>query len=146
MIYLYDDNDISIDGSTDITFTEDVARRFEAYRWHVVHADGHDPDDVRRAFETGAYPYKDRLGRRAYEAALKRVRVAVRGCVDDGATEGGEHPSPLAVLLESADLSDEDLRWVGGRDHLVVVGDFLDRRSRDREILDLFQRLQQMQW
>ena len=35
MIYLYDDNHISIEGSTDITFNEDVAKRFEAYGWHV---------------------------------------------------------------------------------------------------------------
>jgi transketolase len=36
LIYLYDDNDISIEGSTDLAFTEDVARRFQAYGWHVV--------------------------------------------------------------------------------------------------------------
>ncbi|MGB9899161.1 transketolase family protein, partial [Thermanaerothrix sp.] len=41
LIYLYDDNRISIDGSTDLTFTEDRARRFEAYGWQVLHvADG----------------------------------------------------------------------------------------------------------
>ena len=37
LICLYDDNDISIDGPTDLSFTEDVGRRFEAYRWHVGH-------------------------------------------------------------------------------------------------------------
>jgi transketolase len=35
LIYLYDDNDISIDGSTNLAFTEDRAKRFEAYGWHV---------------------------------------------------------------------------------------------------------------
>jgi len=35
LIYFYDDNGISIDGSTDITFTENVNKRFEAYGWHV---------------------------------------------------------------------------------------------------------------
>ena len=35
LIYLYDDNQISIDGSTNLAFTEDRARRFEAYNWHV---------------------------------------------------------------------------------------------------------------
>ena len=36
LIYLYDDNGISIEGSTDITFTEDVSRRFQAYGWQVI--------------------------------------------------------------------------------------------------------------
>jgi len=35
LIYFYDDNEITIDGNTNITFTEDVAKRFEAYEWHV---------------------------------------------------------------------------------------------------------------
>ncbi len=43
LIYFYDDNDISIDGSTDLTFTEAVGRRFEAYGWHVEEVkDGND--------------------------------------------------------------------------------------------------------
>ena len=36
LIYLYDDNDISIEGNTNIAFTENVAQRFQAYGWHVV--------------------------------------------------------------------------------------------------------------
>jgi len=39
LVYLYDDNDITIDGSTDLAFTEDVAGRFEAYDWHVSYVD-----------------------------------------------------------------------------------------------------------
>jgi len=47
LIYLYDDNRISIDGSTDLTFTEDRARRFEAYGWQVLQvADGNDVDAI----------------------------------------------------------------------------------------------------
>jgi len=37
LIALYDDNHISIDCSTDVAFTEDVSKRFEAYGWHVLH-------------------------------------------------------------------------------------------------------------
>jgi transketolase len=44
IIYCYDDNRISIDGSTDITFTEDRGMRFEAYGWYVLKVD--DPHDV----------------------------------------------------------------------------------------------------
>jgi transketolase len=43
IIYLYDDNHISIEGNTDLAFNEDVSKRFEAYGWHVqVLADGND--------------------------------------------------------------------------------------------------------
>lgn len=50
LIYLYDDNRISIDGNTDLSFTEDRAARFEAYGWHVNHVDdGNDIDAVDRA-------------------------------------------------------------------------------------------------
>ncbi len=49
LLYLYDDNDISIDGSTDITFTEDVPKRFEAVGWHTVTVDGHDRSAIDEA-------------------------------------------------------------------------------------------------
>jgi transketolase len=47
----YDDNGISIDGPTTISFTEDVAKRFEAYGWHVQKIDGHDPAAIAAATE-----------------------------------------------------------------------------------------------
>lgn len=50
LIYLYDDNHISIDGSTDLAFTEDRGKRFEAYGWHVQHVtDGNDVRAIDRA-------------------------------------------------------------------------------------------------
>jgi len=53
LIVLYDDNHISIDGSTDIAFTEDVAARFAAYGWHVQKVgDGNDVDAVDAAIAT----------------------------------------------------------------------------------------------
>jgi transketolase len=47
LIYLYDDNQISIEGSTDLAFTEDRGARFKAYGWHVqTVADGNDVDAI----------------------------------------------------------------------------------------------------
>ena len=52
LICLYDDNKISIEGSTDITFTEDVATRFKAYNWHVQKVeDGNDVEAICNAIE-----------------------------------------------------------------------------------------------
>jgi transketolase len=44
LIALYDDNHISIDGNTEISFTEDVGKRFEAYGWHVQHVENGNTD------------------------------------------------------------------------------------------------------
>ncbi len=46
LIYFYDDNEISIEGSTDLAFTEDVVQRFQAYGWHVQSIDAHDTDAI----------------------------------------------------------------------------------------------------
>jgi transketolase len=52
LIYLYDDNKISIDGSTELAFTEDRAKRLEAYGWHVQRVDdGNDVDAVDKAIQ-----------------------------------------------------------------------------------------------
>ncbi len=51
LIYLYDDNKITIDGPTDLTFSENVPQRFESYGWHVQSIDGHDPRAVASAIE-----------------------------------------------------------------------------------------------
>jgi transketolase len=49
LIYLYDDNHITIDGATDLSFSEDVVQRFEAQRWHVQRVDGQDHHAVSAA-------------------------------------------------------------------------------------------------
>ena len=52
LIYLYDDNRISIDGSTDLAFTEDRGKRFEAYGWRVLRvADGNDVEEIDAAIQ-----------------------------------------------------------------------------------------------
>ena len=52
LIFLYDDNLISLDGPTELSFTEDVEKRFEAYHWHVQKVgDGNDLDAISKAIE-----------------------------------------------------------------------------------------------
>lgn len=51
LIYIYDDNEISIGGSTDVCFTESVPKRFEAYGWNVHDIDGHDMLAIDAALE-----------------------------------------------------------------------------------------------
>ena len=52
LIFLYDQNHISLAGETSVTFTEDVGKRFEAYGWHTLHVDeGNDTEEIARALE-----------------------------------------------------------------------------------------------
>lgn len=52
LIYLYDDNKITIDGSTDLAFTEDREKRFQAYGWHTLRVnDGNDIEEIDKAIQ-----------------------------------------------------------------------------------------------
>ncbi len=59
LIYLYSDNRITIEGSTDLTFTENVAQRFRAYGWHVQRVNGYDLKAIEKAIRE-AKKVKDR--------------------------------------------------------------------------------------
>ena len=52
LVVFYDDNSITIDGSTDLSFTEDVPKRFDAYGWQTITVDGHDRNAIAEAIET----------------------------------------------------------------------------------------------
>jgi len=61
LVLIYDDNHISIDGETELSFTEDRAKRFQAYGWHVQKVDG-DGNDMKR-FERALINAKSEVGR-----------------------------------------------------------------------------------
>ena len=52
LIVLFDDNNISIDGPTSITVSDDQAARFKASGWNTLSVDGHDPEAIREALKT----------------------------------------------------------------------------------------------
>ena len=102
LIYLYDDNDISIDGSTDVTFTEDVGKRFEAYEWHVQHVDdGNDVDAIGAAVEA-AKAVTDR-------PSLIIVRTTIGFGSPNKQGTAGIHGSPLGP--EEVVLTKRNLNW-----------------------------------
>ncbi len=59
LIVFYDSNSVTIEGSTDIAFTEDVLKRFEAYRWHTLSGDSYNFNEVAKLVEE-AKGVKDR--------------------------------------------------------------------------------------
>jgi transketolase len=61
LIVLYDDNGISIDGPTSLSFSDDTKKRFESYGWEAVDVDGHDPDQIARAIAAAQLSLKPSL-------------------------------------------------------------------------------------
>ena len=51
LVVLYDDNNITIDGETNLSFSEDTLKRFESYGWHVQACDGHDLEAIDAAID-----------------------------------------------------------------------------------------------
>lgn len=102
LIYLYDDNHISIEGSTALAFTEDVAHRFGAYSWHVLRVeDGNDFDLIDQAI-TRAEEVTDR-------PSLIMVRTHIGYGSPHKQDSAAAHGSPLGE--EEVRLTREALGW-----------------------------------
>ncbi len=92
LIYLYDDNGISIEGSTALAFTEDVSRRFQAYGWQVIRvADGNDLDSIETAINN-ARAEKDKPS-----LVMVKTHIGFGSPKEDSASAHGEPLGPEAV-------------------------------------------------
>ncbi|PHS24758.1 MAG: transketolase [Robiginitomaculum sp.] len=100
LIVLWDDNDITIDGSTDISTCEDTCARFTAYGWSVRRVDGHDPDAIEAAI--AAEQQSDR------PSLIACKTVIGFGSPNKGGTSGA-HGAPLGD--EEIALVREKLGW-----------------------------------
>jgi transketolase len=88
LIYLYDDNKITIEGDTSITFDEDVTERFQAYGWHVQSvADGNDTDAIFTAIQNAKNETK--------RPSLIKVRTHIGFGSPNKVDTAGAHGSPL---------------------------------------------------
>ncbi|HLG52422.1 MAG TPA: thiamine pyrophosphate-dependent enzyme, partial [Steroidobacteraceae bacterium] len=102
LICFYDDNGISIDGEVAGWFTDDTARRFEAYGWQVVRdVDGHDPESVRRAI------------RRARREQARPSLICCKTVIGYGAPhkQGKEECHGAALGAEEVARARETLQW-----------------------------------
>ncbi len=101
LVYLYDDNHISIDGSTDLAFTEDRLKRFEAYGWHVQQVeDGNDVEAIDQAIQFAKQDPRPSL-------------IACRTTIGYGAPNrqgtSKAHGEPLGE--EELNLAKQNLNW-----------------------------------
>jgi transketolase len=110
LIYLYDNNHITLSAATQITFTEDVAKRFEAYDWHVqILEDGNDIEAIENAIDV------------ARQETEKPSLILVRTHIGYGSPHKQNtykaHGSPLGV--EEVKLTKQNLGWPEDRDFYV---------------------------
>jgi transketolase len=126
LIYLYDDNDISIEGRTDITFRENVGKRFEAYGWQVVGPiDGMDLDAIDDAIRQ-AQSIKDR-------PSLIICKTIIGYGSPNKANTAGCHGEPLGEAEFC--LTRENLKWPSKEPFAIpseVLAHFRQARERGK--------------
>ncbi len=116
LIYLYDDNEVTLDGAADMIFSEDIALRFEAMGWHVSRViDGKDVAAIDEAIE------------KAKDLTDKPSLIAVRTIIGYGSPNkqgsSAAHGSPLGE--DEVALAKQTLGW-GTTDKFHVPGDALE--------------------
>lgn len=124
LIALYDDNHISIDGNTEVSFTEDVSKRFEAYGWHVLHVENGNTDleGIAKAIEE-AKKVTDK-------PSMIKVTTTIGYGSPNKANTAGVHGSPLGG--DEIKLTREKLGWT--YDSFEIPADALNhfREAIDR--------------
>ncbi|MBY5404698.1 transketolase [Rhizobium leguminosarum] len=89
LIVLYDDNSITIDGPTSVSFSEDVAARFTACGWHVQTCDGHDPNWVDAALQEAK--------RETTKPSLIKLKTVIGFGAPNKSGTAGVHGAPLGA-------------------------------------------------
>lgn len=101
IIYLYDDNHITIEGNTDLTYSEEVQKRFDAYGWHTVKIDGHNHEEIEKAISEGQLEKE--------KPTLILARTTIGFGSPNKANTAGVHGSPLGP--EELAKTKENLGW-----------------------------------
>jgi transketolase len=102
LIVLYDDNHISIDGSTDLAFTEDVLKRFDAYEWHTQRVtEGNDCDAIEDALAEAIAEHQ--------RPSIIAVRTHIGFGSPNKQDNADAHGSPLGT--DEVKLTKQNLQW-----------------------------------
>lgn len=101
LIYLYDDNNITIDGGAELCFSEDVLKRFDAYGWHTQRVnDGNDIEAIGQAIE---------IAQQQNKPALISVKTIIGFGSPNKQNTSAAHGAPLGE--EEIELTKDNLGW-----------------------------------
>ncbi len=135
LICVYLDNRITIEGGTSLTFTEDVAKRFEAYGWHVQKVDGYELAHITSAIETAK--------QEAHRPSLIMARTHLGYGSPNKQDTASAHGEPLGT--EEANLVRQRLKWPEDQFHVpedalaLFRGAVEKGRQWETEWLNLFE-------
>jgi transketolase len=101
LVYIYDSNDISLDGPTSENLSEDTAKRYAAYGWRVIKTDGHDFEQIDKAFKTA------RAEKKRPTIIIAKTTIG-RGSPNKGGTNDA-HGAPLGE--DEVKLVKQGLNW-----------------------------------
>lgn len=96
---IYDQNHISIDGSTDLAFTEDVGARYAAYNWNVIHADANDQASMANAYEASV------------QNTQKPTLIVAKSIIGRGAATLEGSPKTHGAALGAAEIEAMRKKW-----------------------------------
>lgn len=140
LIYLYDSNQISIDGSTDLSFTDDTLGRFEAYGWHTQVIDGHNHDEIEQAI---------RKAQQSDRPSLIECKTLIGYGSPNKEGTADSHGAPLGndeIRLTKKNLNlDPDLDFQISDDVKEMMGKAVERGANHenewKEILDDYEKV-----
>ncbi len=101
LVLVYDDNEISIAGDTDLAFTENVAQRYQSYGWHVIDIDGHDVEAIDAA-------YSEAKAHKGQPTIIVAHTIIGKGSPNKQNTEG-VHGAPLGA--DEMEAAKKNLGW-----------------------------------
>jgi len=109
IIYIYDDNSVTIEGSTSITFSENVKDRFDSYGWHTVRIDGHCHEEIESAIS------------QAIEERQRPTLILARTHLGFGSPNKQDDPSCHGAPLgeEEVALTKKNIGWPLDREFFV---------------------------
>jgi len=124
LIYLYDSNQISIDGDTNLAFTDDTMKRFEAYGWQTQQIDGHDHKAIEQAIKNA---------QKSDKPSIIECKTKIGFGSPNKEGKASSHGAPLGE--DEVELTKQKLNWKG-REPFVVpdeVSEYMDATNRGKQ-------------
>jgi transketolase len=133
LILVYDDNKITIDGGTELSFSEDVGKRYEAYGWFVQKVNGHAPDEVRKALDAAT------AHRGSPSLIVARTTIGIGAPTKAGTSKA--HGAPLGQA--EIDAAKKAIGWPLEPFHVAPEAKalFARRTEQNRPVREAWERL-----